>query len=223
MGKKSIIVSGGKGYLGKTISQTLEKAGFNIINERIDLTDEIAVSRYAQKVRSEFSDIWGIIHTASAPLVRKKVLDGSIADFGAQFSVNVLGGFNLFKYFMPMVLPGGFIVGITSQSIESKTTHQNSGSYIPAKLALRGLLKVLSKELDAQRIRVYAIAPAFMPGGLNKDLPETVVDFISKKSSKEDMCSPQEVSDLIVKLAENDDGYPSGKSISVPGLKITDL
>jgi len=217
--KKIVVISGGTGYLGSAIVRKLSRCGFVVViitrddkeksgfvnNDFIhyvaaDITNTKLVEKIAKEVKNRFGKISAIIHAASAPLVRKPLLAESNKDFESQLLVNVTGAFNLFKFFCPIVSSGGAVIGITSQAINSGVPHSPSGSYIPAKYALRGLLRVLSNELKEQSIRVYDVAPAFMPGGLNRDIPEKALEFIKKKSSPKEITSPEKIAGKILSL-----------------------
>ncbi len=216
------------GFIVVAITKTAKISADFIKNKFIhyiaaDITDTKSVEKIAEEVKSRFGKISAIIHTASAPLVRKPLLAQSREDFESQLSVNVTGAFNLFKFFCPIALPGSALIGITSRATSSGAAHSPSGSYIPAKYALKGLLRVLSKELREQSIRVYGVAPAFMPGGLNRDIPKAAVEFIKKKSSPEEITSPEEIAEVILDLINDKAANMSGKSIAVPGHALTDL
>lgn len=221
---KTIIITGGKGYLGSSITRTLSNNGFNVVEERFDVTDESVVEVYAEEVKNKFRNIFALIHTASSPLHRKQILEESKDDFEKQFKTNVFGAFYLFKHFFPLISPGGAIIGILSKSIERGITHASAtGSYIPAKYALRGLLRVLGEEFHKQGVRVYGVSPAFMVGGLNKDIPRTVSELIVKKSSPEDITTGEEVAKIILDLVNDEKGNMHGKSVIIPGGDLVDL
>jgi len=238
--KKIVVVAGGSGYLGSHVVRALIEANFfvvviaiknknNSVNNdsvyfiEVDITNPEDVIKGAQAVMDKFGKIFAVIHLASASLIRQSVLSGSSDDFQSQFRVNVIGAFNLFKYFCPNIVKGGMIIGITSQAIESGALITPSGSYVPAKYALRGLLRVLATELHGQLINVCAVAPAFMPGGLNSDIPEPAMEFIKKKSQPENITSPQEVAQVIVDLVDDKIKNINGKNIAIPGGLITNL
>lgn len=238
--KKIVVVAGGSGYLGSHIVSTLIKADFfvviiatrnnnNFVNNSsvyfldVDISDSEAVAKGAQEIFDKFGKIFAIIQAASAPLIRESILVGSVDAFRSQFKVNVVGAFNLFKYFCPNMIENGMIVGITSQAIESEALITSSGSYIPAKYALRGLLRVLATELQKQSISVCAVAPAFMPGGLNGDISEPVMEFIKKKSQPENITSPEYVAQVVVDLLNKKIENINSKSIAVPSRVITNL
>ncbi|MDO8743458.1 MAG: SDR family oxidoreductase [Candidatus Azambacteria bacterium] len=240
--KKIAVISGGAGYLGSAIARKLAGNGFTVVaitktnktatdiikNEFInyvtaDITDTESIKKIAEEVKNRFGKVSAVIHAASAPLVREPLLSQSLKDFQSQLSVNIVGAFNLFKSFYPIILPGGTIIGITSKAADTGAAHSPSGSYIPAKYALRGLLRVLSSELKEQSILVCGVAPAFMPGGLNRDIPKAVVEFIKKKSSPEEITSPEEVAEVIFDIINDKVADMNGKSIAIPGRALTDL
>ena len=190
---KTIVISGGTGYLGSAIIKAL--ADYQVIPFKEDITDSRAVREFAKKLPGR---IFGVIHAASAPLVRKPLLSLTEEEFTSQFSVNVIGAFHVIKYLAPLISPGGCMIGITTKALD-EAVHAPSGSYLPAKYGLRGLLHILAEELKGMPIRVYEVAPAFMPGGLNNDMPKAVVDFIQKKS---DHTTPERVAQEILQLIQ---------------------
>jgi NAD(P)-dependent dehydrogenase (short-subunit alcohol dehydrogenase family) len=65
-------------------------------------------------------------------------------------------------------------------------------------------------------VRVYAVAPGFLPGGLNKGLPDAIIKFLGKKSGAGDS-TPEDVADVVLKICTEPAFYASGSSISIPG------
>lgn len=205
LSKKVVVISGGSGYLGSFISHLLREQGFTVLvldRKTVDVTDTKEIRLAAKKIKAKYGSVETVIHAASARLIRQPILTQSRKDFEAQFSVNVLGAFNLFKYFCPIISRGGAIIGITSKSIDTEK-YSPSGSYVPAKYALRGLLNILKRELSEQSIRVYEIAPAFMPGGLNSDIPKKVVELIKNKSKPEEITTPEKISNIVLGMIKS--------------------
>lgn len=237
---KNVVISGGSGYLGSAIVKELINSGFTVISLdrtkiptrqrnsavryiQTDITSARSVKKACNLISKKFGTVSTLIYSASAPLVRKGILDESVSDFKSQFDVNVMGAWNLFRACNVLLDTDSVIIGITSQAIEPSRPISSVGSYIPAKYALRGLLRVLSGELRQKRTRVLAIAPGFMPGGLNSDMPLQVMELLKNKMSKEDMVYPEEVASLVVGAIRNVSKYPNGKSVSIPGYMLTDL
>lgn len=222
---KIAVIAGASGYLGQAISQKLSTAGYSVIavdrSSGYDVTDQEALVTKAKEV-SSLGNIAMIIYAASAPLVRKQLLTLSLEEFNSQLNVNLLGAYNFFKAFVPYLKSGSQLIAITTASLESGRALVKSGSYLPAKAGLRAMLRILATELVESGIEVTAIAPSFMPGGLNADLGTTGLAIISSNADLV-MTTPEQVSELIVRLASRELAGAAGKSITVPGLVMTNL
>jgi len=218
------VISGGTGYLGKEISILLTQNHFKVFSigrKDVNITDEQSVEKFAEKIKNECGEVDVLIHAAGAPLIRKSILSVASNDFNNQLDVTVLGAFNLIKYFRPLLSPNSSIIGITSEVVDGNS-YTPSGPYLPAKYALKGLLKALYNELKGQ-VRVYAVSPAFMPGGLNSDMPEKVLNLLVQKTSPENITNPKEVAQNVLELINDLSGELNGKSISVPNKINTAL
>jgi len=240
--KQVVVVAGGFGYLGSFIVDQLIANDFKVVvicrqdNQTsaltdkdgvyffaADITDYEAILKVATEVKNIFGSVFAVIQATGATCSGLSIFSGSALDFSKQFAVNVSGSFNLFKAFKPIISDNGAIIGITSKAIEAGANYMVAGAYLLAKQALRNLLKALARELQTQSIRVYAVAPAFMPGGLNSNLPPKVMEFIQVKSKPEDITKPEAVAQVVIKLINDKAKTFSGQSITVPEDKATDL
>jgi NAD(P)-dependent dehydrogenase (short-subunit alcohol dehydrogenase family) len=215
--KKPVVISGLGGYVGTALKALLDEAGFEPVSVEGDITDAGNVEKEALRIAATYPQLSGLVHCVSAPLVRKPLLDESEGEFESQFRANVLGAFTFCKYFAPLLTTGSAVVGITTIGADIPRPNSSVGSYLAAKYGLKGLLRVLTAELKEKGIRVYAVAPAFMPGGLNADMPKAAADFIVQKSAPEDVTTPAEVAGVVRMLLSGDGAPESGVSVIVPG------
>jgi len=234
--KKIAIISGGSGYLGSSLVQTFICNNFSVIileKEKkevsktenvhfkfVDISIDSEVKNVAEEIKKEYGEIHTIVHAASDPLERRPMLSLSSEDFERQFFVNVFGGFHLFKHFSEFLEENGSFIGITSSVILPSSVHSKSGSYVAAKYGLQGLLRTLSLEVS---FRVYSVAPAFMPGGLNNDMSEIVRELIIKKSQPENITNTNEVAEAIFSLVNDREKKWNGKTIALPGFLVSEL
>jgi beta-ketoacyl ACP reductase len=231
--KRLAIISGGTGYLGSAVALELIRNNWHVVSLarnsagdyevlECDITDGASVQRAVEQITQKHGPIHACIHTAAAPLTRKPALSLSEEEFRADIETSVYGAFFLYKHAVKHIPHGGVFVGITTAGIEAKPPVANMGAYIPAKSALRGLLRTLSQELLDQGIRVNAVAPDFLPGGLNSDLPKAVLDFIDKKSNPEGE-TLLKVVQTIRKLCIEPSAFASGTSIRLPAGDVSPL
>jgi len=236
--KKVVVLSGGTGYLGNAISTKLAQNDFivvaigmelpdtganknvNVLTRIADVSDPDAVKEIAREVQEKFGVIFAAIHAASAPLSRRPVLSLSDEEFKLQFLVNVFGAFNFFKSFCAILKEEGAAIGITSSVIFPGDKFPKSGSYTAAKYGLQGLLNSLSAE---ELFRIYSVAPSFMPGGLNDDLPAAFRDIIVNKSGLEHITNAEAVSNAILSLVNDKEKKWDKRTISMPGFSVMPL
>ena len=168
---------------------------------RCDITDEEEVNNITEKIAKDFGGIDICVHAAASKLNRVFLNDLSSGEFRRQFEVGVFGGFNFISACARLMEKNkGIIVGITSAAIEQNSSPGKMGAYLPAKHALHGLLCVMRDELNRRGIKVYEIAPGFLPGGLNKDLPAEISEFLSKKNNPKYPSSAEKVAEAVALL-----------------------
>jgi 3-oxoacyl-[acyl-carrier protein] reductase len=135
-------------------------------------------------------------------------------EFISQFDVDVFGGFNLCKSVIPIMKKGegGTLIAITSSVIESSGAQM--GAYTSAKFAVQGMLREFARELAADSIRVYAVAPGLLKTELTADLPERYFEFVEKQRGTH-LETTEEVARLCMELSEGKS--ETGTSHSVNG------
>lgn len=218
---KCAVITGGTGYLGNAIVAALQKRGWKTASLSLhpvnaetdyacDITDERAVQNAIERIVHRYGRIDACIHAAALPLERIDPLEVSAESFKKNLAVAAHGAFFLATYAAPYMPEHSTFIGITTENIEN-TGEQKLGAYPAAKYALRGLLRSLVGTLGSRSIRVYAVAPGFLPGGLNNDLPEKVRTFIA---SKEKNATPKAVAELIAEMCTGT-SFASGSSIRV--------
>jgi NAD(P)-dependent dehydrogenase (short-subunit alcohol dehydrogenase family) len=224
MQNKIILITGGMGYLGQAITDRLKTAGGEVVNFTGDITNKNNVLKNVSDILAVHAKIDVLIHCASASIHRKPLLALSLDEFESQFKVGVFGLFDLYKAIVPNFSKDAVLVAISTASLyndkASKIETDNKGSYLLAKKSLNSLLRHIALSGE---IRVNTIAPAFMRGGLNRDIPEKVQEFIATKLSKDDMTDKEEVVEVVMDVINKPEIYGNGKTVLVPSLEIKDI
>ena len=249
MSNKVAIIAGGTGGIGRAIARkfaedayqvvvlykntpvkeaeslvvTLPGSGHKVLS--CDVTDFVAVERAVKSIAEEKGKIDACIYSVIDKLVRKKITELDSASFQFQFESAVFGGFNLFKSVAPIMQrqSQGRIVGITSAALEPNVDTGRMGAYVPAKYALRGLLREFAKELAPYGVTVNAVAPGFVPTALNSDLPEQMAELVREKNPMKKVVSPEDVANIVAFLCSDEAAPLTGLSIPVTYGEVMNL
>ena len=232
--KPLAIITGGSGYVGTAITAALAAKGWSVVSlsrtsrplegattYECDVTREEKVRDAVKKIVETHGTIRACIHAAASPLERKSLLAVSDSSFKASFATSVDGAFFLAKAAAPHIEESGVFIGLTTEALEPGRPLPPMGAYAPVKYALRGLLRVLASELGPKGVRVNAVAPGFLPGGLNSDLPKAALDFLAKKTPRNATVGALAL--LIATLCTDPAAFPSGTSVSFPSQTVTPL
>jgi len=195
--RRIALVSGAMGYLGKAISKKLAEDDMTVVlltnqsskedtlsfiktlkgtghkTYHCDLESNSEFSTIIQQIEKEIGVPFVCVHAAGLKPDRKKLLETTFSEMERQCKINILGSFNFLSQCGKILQrqKKGVLIGITTIGIISPEFGRGLGGYIPAKWATQGILTMLREELKSSNIRVYSLAPGFMPGGMNNDIP----------------------------------------------------
>lgn len=225
---KVAVISGGMGYVGQEVALQFVKAGIKvalIYNNttkkeidiflkklgngsqayKCDLAEINQVNSVLNKIEKEMDQIYLCIHTAGIKPIRKQIHLTSKSELDSQMSGAFVSAFNFLSVCTQKLKQNkcGVILAITTIGVLIPGATRSLGAYIPAKFALQGMLTMLKDELSPYNIRVYSVAPGFMDGGMNKDIPQAFKEIIIKNSITKKITSAKEVAKKILTICEN--------------------
>lgn len=230
--RRIAIVSGGMGYLGSAIAHTLAEQGMSVallynttkkedvqtVVESLpgtshkayqcDVCNHKEVQDTVELIEKEMGEIFACVHSAGTKPQRKKLLSSSPQELEEAFLVHGIGGFNFLTTCAKklQIHKRGVLVGITTVGVVFPEATHFLGGYIPAKYALQGILTMLKEELRESCVRVYSVAPGFMAGGMNSDIPKAFIEVIRGKNKAQTLTTREDVAKKIAYLcSENAD------------------
>jgi len=232
---KTAIVTGAAGDIGAAIAGVLAGAGYKV--GVLDL-DEARVREVASKIAGAMPLVASVTDEASveaaldafgaipdlvvnnAGIVRfGYLLDQSLEDFRRVLDVDLVGIFVVARACARrMVTRGsGAIVNITS--IGGMATGTNAGSYPAAKAGAAKLTEQMALEWGPQGIRVNAIAPGFIDGGMSAGFFKDPKIRARRGNAVplRRLGTPEDVAQAVLFLGSDAASYISGQHVAVDG------
>jgi NAD(P)-dependent dehydrogenase (short-subunit alcohol dehydrogenase family) len=232
---KTAIVTGAAGDIGAAIARVLAEAGYKV--GVLDL-DEARVREVASKIAGAVPLVASVTDEASveaaldafgaipdlvvnnAGIVRfGYLLDQSLEDFRRVLDVDLVGIFVVARACARrMVSRGsGAIVNITS--IGGMATGTNAGSYPAAKAGAAKLTEQMALEWGPQGIRVNAIAPGFIDGGMSAGFFKDTKIRARRGNAVplRRLGTPEDVAQAVLFLGSDAASYISGQHVAVDG------
>lgn len=227
---KIVVITGGFGYVGYEVATKLAKEQWKVViiyngtnatlvQEKLqflpgafaykcNLKDLPKVEQILTLIEKEVGPIYLGVHAASHKPLRKKLIDTTSKDLEDQIEGTFTISFNFLTACGKLLKRRGegVLIGITTAAVVYDEAAKFLSAYIPAKFGVQGMLTMLQAELSP--VRVYSLAPGFMHGGMNADIPWAFVEMMKRKNGKE-LADGKKVAEAIVSIVNTPEKYTS--------------
>ena len=171
---KTLVVTGASRGIGLEISKQAASEGTQVIalsrNIKpltgienvhpfaVDLSDEIAIQGFIEKISTSFTKVDALINNAGS-LINKPFLKTSTEDFKKVYEVNVFAVASLIRLIFPMIDPKGHVINISSMGgVQGTAKFPGLSSYSSCKGALIILTELLAEEFKESGPAFNALA-----------------------------------------------------------------
>jgi 3-oxoacyl-[acyl-carrier protein] reductase len=240
LNRKSALVTGGSGAIGRSVAQRLAAEGFNVVVHysgkpdaaeqvvadirqaggsavavQADIADAADVARLFEQTLTVFGRVDAIVNCAGImPL--GNIGAGALQDFDRVIATNLRGTFLVMSEAVTRLTEGGRIVAFSSSVVlKSFPTY---GPYIASKAGVEGLVHVLANELRGRGITVNAVAPG--PVGTElffKGKTEARIDELRKLAPLERLGTPEDIAELVSFLVGPNGGWINAQVVQANG------
>lgn len=224
------LVTGGTRGIGKSISQTLLREGYEVMitGTSIDLSDNNAfrcfevdfknkhsTEKFLQEAKSFQPEI--LINNAGINII-DNFTDIKEQDFDNVMRVNLKIPFLISQLVIPGMKENNFGRIVNIGSIFSSVSKERRASYSASKFGLVGLTKALSAELSEFNILANCVSPGVIETRLTKEiLGIKGISEMKKKIPQGRLGSVEEVAELVFWLASKNNSYITGQNILIDG------
>lgn len=237
--KKSVIITGANGGIGRGAAIAFGNAGWHVIgidkNPRPDglevdefVRADLASENGVQQIRAELSHIIELdaLVNNAALQVNQPLVQTSDEDWTAVMNTNVRAAFQMIREFHSALSAArGSVVNVSS--VHAVATSMNVAVYAISKGALVALTRSAALELAAEGIRCNAVLPGavmtpMLEAGLSRrphpDGPNGNLDALIEKTPLGFVATPEQIAPTIVHLADTElSPYTTGQMMVVDG------
>ncbi len=239
--KRVAFITGGTSGIGKEVSLTLSREGFDIaincINDPKNYQDvkkeveannvkcilvqgDVSVYQDTERMVKEVIDEYGRIDVLvnNAGITKDNLLMRmKKEDFNSVIDVNLIGTFNVTKNVVPYMIKQRYGRIISLASVVGVAGNAGQANYAASKAGIIGFTKSLAKELGSRNILVNAVAPGYIKTAMTDVLSDKIKDSIKEQIPLRTLGETKDVANLIKFLSSEDSSYITGQVIHVDG------
>ncbi len=232
---RTAVITGGAGGIGAAIGVRFAAAGWSVvlvdIDDKVTETAQRIADTSGMPVRAALADLscadgasvvvdsvrsdgrlTALVNNAG--ITRDAMLSKMTPDqFSTAVAVNLGGPVRLVDALLPFMSDGASIVNVSSKSASGNIGQFN---YAVSKAGLLGYTRSLALTL-APRIRVNAIAPAFIATQMTDAIPDEIRASIVSRIPFGRPGQPSEIADVALWLASAESSYVTGQVLAVCG------
>lgn len=231
------VLTGAGGGIGQVTAQRFLAAGFSIAlidkenplgsfsgeaGERVltlnaNVCDVTEMAAAAAEVRARFGAVHALIVNAGIG-PGGTIMETTEATWRLVVDVNLTGGFNTLKAFLPVMLEtsGPRSVVLTSSVLATRGA-RNMSAYSASKAGLIGLMQSAAQEFAEKCIRVNAVAPGPIHTALLDSIAGETLGELAQLVPIGRLGTAEDVADAILFLAGNNSAYITGQVLVIDG------
>ena len=217
MEKKTALVTGVSGGIGKSIKQSLMNEQIEVISpsrSELDLSSSESINNFLTNL-SKSIDI--LVNNAGILKVGKHN-ELSSSDFQEILQVNVIAPFVLMSKLSDSMKENKFGRIVNISSIWSQVSREGRSIYSASKAAVDSLTRSFALELSSYNILVNSIAPGYVNTELiKKNNSQTELDYIKKNIPLGRFAETSEIANLVTFLCSEKNSYITGQVITIDG------
>ena len=241
---KVAVVTGASRGIGKSITETLAKAGAHVVcaSRTKDDLDSLVSSLNGQGLSTSYfscdvsrlEDFKSLIddtvsnHDSIDILINNAgitkdtlIMRMTENDWDMVIDINLKGVFNGIKCVTRQMMKQKYGRIINISSIVGLIGNPGQVNYAASKAGIIGLSKATAKELASRNITVNTIAPGYISTEMSDAIEEKTKENLLNQIPLGRIGSPEDIANMALYLASDQAGYITGQTIAIDGGMTT--
>ena len=236
--KKNVLVTGGSGGIGSEIVNSIHSLGANILisgsneqklenfsnqfnppllNYSADLSKKNDIEKLAERTLEKFDNKLDILIN-NAGITKDNILPRMKEDEWLDvIQTNLTGSFYTSQRAIKQMMKNKWGRIIFISSVVGISGNQGQSNYAASKAGLIGLAKSISKELGSRNITSNVIAPGYIETDMTSFLDDGNKENIIEQLSIKRIGKPEDISNVVAFLCNDESEYITGQVIPVDG------
>jgi NAD(P)-dependent dehydrogenase (short-subunit alcohol dehydrogenase family) len=182
----------------------------------LDVVDAAGVGRLAEQIEQELGPVDILVNNAGVTQIMPFALIEE-ADWDQMMDVNVKGMFLVTKAFVRAMIRRKKGAVVNLGSLAGARVLEVPVHYATAKSAVVGFTLSLARELSRYHIRVNAVVPGLLEGGVSGLVPDKQREDYIQHCTTGRAGKPEEVAELVAFLASDHASYINAQVIHIDG------
>jgi len=201
---------------GKDVAAQLTKDGYQIVFNKVSVSDTDDVQRAMGEALQQFGRIDILINNAGITRDRT-LLKMSRKEWDDVISVNLTGVFNCTQAVAPIMKDQNYGRIVSASSNVAIRGNFGQTNYVATKSAIIGMTKVWAMELGRYNITVNCIAPGFITTAMTDAMPEEVKRQSIPHIPLGKWGMPDDIANGYLYLASDEASFVSGICLTIDG------
>ncbi len=236
---RTAFVTGGTGAIGSAIVRCFvgygARVSFSFLNEEdkasalerqlggdrvkaypLNVLDKAGALKTAEQIEREFGPVDILVNNAGITQVMPFALIEE-EDWDRMLDVNVKGMFLVTKAFVRGMIRRKKGAVVNLGSLAGMRVLEVPVHYATAKSAVVGFTLSLARELSRYNVRVNAVVPGLLDGGVSSNVPDKQREDYFQHCTVGRAGKPEEVAELVAFLASDRAGYINAQAMHIDG------
>lgn len=199
----------------ETIS-LVEQAGGKAAFQRLDITDNAAVTAFAAQLQQDFGKADILVNVAGWD-IQEPFMNNTPEFWDKVININLMGTVRMCRAFLPQMIEAKSGVIVNTSSDAGRVGSSGETIYSGAKGGVIAFTKSLAREMARNMIRVNCVAPGPTDTPLFRQAPEKLQEALIKAIPMRRLGKPSDIANGMMFFCSDYAEYVTGQVLSVSG------